>query len=161
MIRTSKRTSEKATVHTLLAGLILAVVILFAFDPARRLFEHHILGHPWLEATIDLSPSPDGSPDVVYGVKAKTTVSGDWRVWTETADGRRICSQDGPADYEKSQPVEIWSWEGWYINGCDVPKEPYSVCIRYSISTPAWARDVSRPFCSALVGKSGEVNAGP
>ena len=161
MIRTSKSTSEKATVHTLLAGLIVAVVILFAFDPARRLFEHRILGRPWLKATIALSPSPDSSPDVIYRVEARTRVNADWRVWTETADGRRICSQEGPAHYERNQPVEIWSWDSWYINGCDVPKEPYRICIRYIISTPIWARDVSRPFCSAFVEKPAEADVDP
>ena len=161
MFRENKGTANQDAVRTLMAGLVISLVILFLFDPARRLFQHHVLRQPWIEATIAVATKAGARPDLIYGVRARTTVSAEWRTWTESASGSRICIQEGPGHYERNQPVERWAWDAWFVNGCDVPEEPYRVCIRYGILTPRWARDVSRPFCSNLVRSEASVGAVP
>ena len=46
MLRASKSTPERNATRTLMTGLIVGLLILFTFDPIRRLFEHHVLERP-------------------------------------------------------------------------------------------------------------------
>ncbi len=149
MLRADKSTPDKNAVRTLMAGLAIALVIFLGFDPARRLYEHHVLDEPWMESSIVLVPSSDGYPDILHQADLRTTIHTDTRVWSESATGRLLCRVDGSRTFGAGQVNELWSWNA-LLGVCQVPDEEFRICVRYSIAAPLWARDVIGPFCSDL-----------
>jgi len=153
MFRACKGTPNENAFRTLMAGCVLTIPILLSIDPALRFYEQHIAPKPWVVATVEIVPVAGAArPAVLYGVDAKSLVSGRWKAWVEPKYGDvfvRGCRGSGPGNYSPTQTEKrLWKWGDWLGRDCALPPRPFRLCVSYSLETPRGAREDFGPYCS-------------
>lgn len=154
MVRIEKSTPNANASRTLLAGAIVALLILVGLDPALRLYDEYLRPTPWISADVRVVTPQEGKPLVGYTVDTKTNISGRWKAWVQNEAGVRRCGGSGQGDYAARHGEEkVWDWAAWLGTDCAVPTTPFRLCVSYAVTTPRGAKGNFGPFCSELYGK--------
>ncbi|GHE88192.1 hypothetical protein GCM10016455_05390 [Aliiroseovarius zhejiangensis] len=141
---------NKSTGLWTVAILLMWFALIFGKD-ARLYYDEHILPKPWITATVEIMDVGFDKPLILYKAEARVPVSGRWNAWIETFHNGvpvRGCRGSGRGDYAPNDlPPKPWKWVDFFERDCDVPDEPYQICLRYPVSTGSGAFGVFGPYC--------------
>ena len=151
MIRADKTTPNADATRTLIFGVVVAICIIVGLDPAVVLWERYASHRPWITASIEIVPSQEGKPNILYKALAQFPVRGTWTAFTQTEAGKRSRPGKGEGIYKlNDRPPQLWSWQDWF--GVDLPEPtvPYQACVFYHVHTDRGVWDITDPVCSRL-----------
>lgn len=149
MIRADKTTPNADAARTLILGIIAAILIIFGTDPAVILWERYGASRPWVDPIIEVIPSRDGKPDILYKAVVRFPVSGYWTAYLQAENGKRSCVGKGRGDYKPNNtPARLWSWADWMGSDCAEPLLPYQACASYKVQSDRGVWDTTDPVCS-------------
>lgn len=149
MIRADKTTPNADATRTLIFGVIAAICIIVGLDPAVTLWERYMSPRPWITAIVEIVPSRDGKPDILYKPMARFPVKGTWTAFTQTESGKRSRPGKGEGNYKPNdRPPQLWSWQDWFGIDLPEPREPYQACVFYHAQSDRGVWDQSDPVCS-------------
>ncbi len=125
---------------------------ILGLDPILKFYDENLRPQPWLTAEIEIQPTPDGRPRIMYAVEARVDVRGEWKAWLTSDGGFRLCDGGtGRGTYsDSSEGPRSWAWADWLGRDCAVPNIPFRACVFYDVQTPHGARGHFGPFCSPL-----------
>jgi len=151
MIRADKTTPNADATRTLIFGAVVAICIIVGLDPAVSLWQRYASNRPWITAIVQIVPSVEGKPDILYKAVARIPASGTWTAFTETANGKRSRPGGGEGNYKPNdRPPQLWSWADWFGVDLPEPREPYRACVFYNVQSDRGVRDITDPVCSRL-----------
>lgn len=151
MIRAEKKTPNADAARTLIFGVIAAIVIIVGLDPAVKIWQRYFVSRPWIVPTIEIIPSREGKPDILYKAVARFPVKGTWTAFLQNAGGKRLCSGKGEGSYKPNdKDPQVWAWADWLGIDCAEPQEPYQACAFYQIQSERGNWDTTDPVCSGL-----------
>jgi len=149
MIRAHKTTPNADATRTLIFGVVVAICIIVGLDPAVVLWERYASHRPWITASIEIVPSQEGKPNILYKPMARFPVNGTWTAFLQTESGMRTRSGKGEGDYKPNdRPPQLWAWADWLGFDPPEPREPYQACVFYHAQSDRGVWDQSDPVCS-------------
>jgi hypothetical protein len=159
-IRAEKTTRNADDLRTLLVGIIMAIVMLVAVEPAHRLRDVYLLERPLVSATVQVIQSHAGPIEVLYDADAVKPVDATWIATLYSAEDKRLATRRGKGAYTPEQDgPKSWSWDAFFATdfGAEAPPVPetaFYICVSYiartldtgvSDTTPAFCSEVFKP----------------
>lgn len=144
----------------LLAGGLMAIIILLAYPLVDEMFDKYLAPRPFVEALVKVKRvQGKAEPFILYDADATQNVKGTWiaSVYTVDPNGTktRVGSRRGDGAYtDREDKPKLWSWEAFFDNeqgyaAPNIPTEPFQVCVRYDVYTSdSNTHDRSPNFCS-------------
>lgn len=131
------------------------ILVLFARDDLHVIWHTYFDVEPWTSPFVEVEPTVNGPPNVLYAANARRPVSGTWTASVETPDGGRIATRKGRGDYSPSSASpRSWTWSGFFENGLVPPKEPqfpYRICVNHTVQTlDTNVRRYGKKACSSV-----------
>lgn len=151
--RGDKGTPNANAYKTLMTGVVAALGILIAADPAWQMWERYIKKRPWVTNDLTLVEGP-GAPLVRDVVVTSGFVSGSRSVWAEGADGLRLCgairsdSWGGDAGPERFE--RLWTFYAFTGGQCEGIARPFRLCSTFTLRSDHGVDVRDGPYCSGF-----------
>lgn len=140
-MRVDKTTRNADDFRVLLAGAIMAIIIMLVQPLTVKFWDGFVAGRPFVTATVEIVYDQDAQQvKVLYDADAKQPTDAVWIGLIYGEDGERIFTRRGDGAYTtKEDNPRLWSWEAFWDNekGLAPPAIPtvaFKICLRY-IST--------------------------
>lgn len=149
LFRVPKGTANYNAFRTLIAGTIATAALLLLGPSVMGFWDTYLRERPWITAVSIVKPAlPPYGAVVEDTIRARWHVSGERRVWVETA-GLRICDAERHDTWSAETTGRTWTFEA-FTEGCPLPAAPFRVCTAFSVETLRGVRGAFGQFCSPI-----------
>jgi hypothetical protein len=140
-MRVDKTTRNADDFRVLMAGAIIAIIIMLVQPLTVKFWDGFVAGRPFVTATVEVIFDEEAQEvKVLYDADAKQATDAVWIATIYADKGDRLFSRRGNGSYStKIDNPKLWTWSAFWDNekGLDppeIPDEAFAICLRY-IST--------------------------
>jgi hypothetical protein len=140
-MRVDKTTRNADDFRVLMAGAIVAIIIMLVQPLTVKFWDGFVAGRPFVTATVEVVfDESSQSVKVLYDADAKQATDAIWIGTIQTEEGDRIFTRRGTGAYStKVDNPRLWLWSAFWDNekgleDPEIPNEAFKICLRY-IST--------------------------
>lgn len=154
--RAERTTRNADDLRVLLAGSIIAILLMLTLPLANRWWDEYGAQRPFIRGTVEIVQTAGfpHQPELRYRAQATRAISAVWVASVYTETGVRFGSRRGNGNYSPEQAeLKVWTWEAFFDNEAGappptIPTVPFKVCVRYIATTTSGVEDETPDYCS-------------